>query len=236
MATSDPWPYGSAEGRVVLYGNPTSRVCKVLWVCAELSVPVDHVPVWDERKSDWYTSINPKQAVPAVKVGSLVLHESNTIVAFLATKFGQDSGLVPGSPEAAAVASQWTEFAETTIAPLQNPVFFGRVRKGPIGCQPIDSAEKRPGCASDEELLAAVPRLKWAWTVFDASLEGKQYVAGDTFTIGDICAAVQANRFIQNGGFGYDELAIAQFPNLQAWWGRVSVRPAFVEHVAGRFK
>ena len=59
MATSDPFPAG-VPGKVVIYGNPTSRVTKVLWAAAELSVPVEHVPVWDERKSPWFLAINPK--------------------------------------------------------------------------------------------------------------------------------------------------------------------------------
>ena len=105
-----------------MYGNPTSRVCKVLWACAELGVVVDHVPVWEERKSDWFTKINPKQSVPAVKDGTLTLHESNTIVSYLAAKYGSSSGLLPEGHEAMAVASMWTEYAETTIAPIQNPV------------------------------------------------------------------------------------------------------------------
>lgn len=81
-----------------------------------------------------------------------------------------------------------------------------------------------------------MPNVLQAWTTFDKALENKQYVAGDSFTIGDICAAVQANRFIKNGGFGYPELAPANFPNVVAWFERLSARPAFAEHVGIRFK
>ena len=227
-ATSDPYPEGAPPGHIVLYGNPTSRVCKVLWVCAELGVPVISVPVWEQRKEPWFTRLNPKQAVPVVRDGDLLLHESNTIVTYLAAKYGwaaappatttskvthpdgtcvevttsttgSASGdgadsLLPVGPEATAVASMWTEYAETTIAPKQNPIFFGKVRLGPIGAQPAASgapAEKRPGCPSDEALLEHVPGLVRAWTAFEEALEGKLYVAGDAFTIGDICAAVQ---------------------------------------------
>ena len=106
----------------------------------------EQVPVWAERKSDWFTAINPKQAVPAFRDGELLLHESNTIVAYVAAKYGGEhavsttkvthpdgtclevsttgggSALVPVGPEARAIASMWTEYAETTIAPAQNPV------------------------------------------------------------------------------------------------------------------
>ncbi len=114
-------------------------------------MPVEMVPVWNERKSEWFTAINPKQAVPVVRDGDLLLHESNTIVAYIATKYGGGahavtttkvthpdgtcietstagggSPLLPSTPEGSAVASMWTEYAETTIAPAQNPVGLSR--------------------------------------------------------------------------------------------------------------
>ena len=118
-------------------------------------------------------------------------------------------------------------------------LFFGKVRLGPIAATPFPpgvTPEKRPGCPSDDELAECVPRVLKVWTTFDKALEGKQYVAGDNFTIGDICPAVQANRFLKNDGFGYPELAPGNFPNLVAWFERVSARPAFAEHVGIRFK
>ena len=130
----------------------------------------------------------------------------------------------------------WTEYAETTIVPAQNPIFFGRVRRGPIGCPASTSDDKLPGCPTDDELLAKVPALRQVWLDFDAALAGTAFVAGDAFTIGDVCAAVQANRLIGNDGFGYAELAPSNFPNVVAWFARVSARPAFQEHVAPRFK
>ena len=46
--------------------------------------------MWDERLSDWFTIINPKRAVPVVRDGELLLHESNTIVTYIATKYGPE--------------------------------------------------------------------------------------------------------------------------------------------------
>lgn len=226
------------------------------------------MPLWDERLSDWFTAINPKQAVPVVRDGALLLHESNTIVTYIATKYGPqqftsttkvaypdgtvqetttssggpgdaNGGLLPVGPEATAVAAMWTEYTETTIAPKQNLIFFPKVRLGPIGCQPTPpgaTPEKRPGCPTDEATDAALPGLVSAWAFFEKSLGGKLYVAGEQFTTGDICPAIQANRLLKNDGFGYPELAPANFPNLVAWFERVSSRPKFAEICAGKFK
>lgn len=59
---------------------------------------------------------------------------------------------------------------------------------------------------------------------------------GDNFTIADITVAIQANRLICNDGFGFDALAPSNFPSILAWHGRLSDRPAFVQHVLPRYK
>ncbi|KAL1515799.1 hypothetical protein AB1Y20_002415 [Prymnesium parvum] len=242
--TQDPFPNGGPADGVVVYGGKTSRVVKVLWVCAELRVKAYHLPVMQQRSAAWFAAINPKKQVPAFKDGTLTLHESNTICHYLASKYGPETrapdgtvsasngGILPLTHEASAIASMWTEFAETTIAPAQNPVFFGLVRKGPVGCAASPTGEKLPGCPSDEQLRAHVLKLQQAWSIFNEALAGKDYVTGDRFTLGDVCAAVQANRLIRNNGFGCPELALDGFPHVVSWFSRVSARPAFQEQVA----
>eukprot|EP01045_Picozoa_sp_COSAG04_P003658 COSAG04_NODE_150_length_22521_cov_10.008385_18_plen_82_part_01 len=41
----DPAPGPGPDGALVVYGIPTSRVCKVLWMCAEVSGPPNQGPV-----------------------------------------------------------------------------------------------------------------------------------------------------------------------------------------------
>ena len=64
----------------------------------------------------------------------------------------------------------------------------------------------------------------------------QDYMLGDAFTIADITVAIQANRLVQNSGFGFDALAPSNFPNIVAWHGRLSTRPAFAQHVLPRFE
>jgi glutathione S-transferase len=61
-------------------------------------------------------------------------------------------------------------------------------------------------------------------------------VLGGDFTIADITVAIQANRLVGNNGFGFDDLAPSNFPNIVAWHGRLSARPAFAEHVLPRYE
>jgi hypothetical protein len=41
---SDPFPKGMVPaGTIAIYGQPTSRVVKVLWLCGELGLPYEQV-------------------------------------------------------------------------------------------------------------------------------------------------------------------------------------------------
>ena len=56
----DPNPGPVAAGRIVIYGQPTSRVCKVMWMCGELGLSFDQFEGFAFRNDDWALELNPK--------------------------------------------------------------------------------------------------------------------------------------------------------------------------------
>jgi hypothetical protein len=60
---ADPYPGPSASGKIVIYGQPTSRVCKVLWMCSEVGLEYDHVLGFPFRLQPWALALNPKGAL-----------------------------------------------------------------------------------------------------------------------------------------------------------------------------
>jgi glutathione S-transferase len=62
----------------------------------------------------------------------------------------------------------------------------------------------------------------------ERELETKPYLAGDTFTIGDISAAPAVYRW-----YLFDENRKPS-PNVDAWIARLSERPAFQKHIMPR--
>lgn len=56
--------------------------------------------------------------------------------------------------------------------------------------------------------------------VLDNHLKGKEYIVGDRYSIADI------NSFGWVNGLRFAGVEIDDFPNLKAWWERVSARPA----------
>ena len=61
--------------------------------------------------------------------------------------------------------------------------------------------------------------------MLDRHLEGRPFVAGDDFTMGDIPIGPQAHRWFNL----VDERP--SMPNLEAWYQRLTERPAFQKNV-----
>ena len=90
--TADPFAnVGKDRGRLVVYGQSTSRVNKVLWAAAEAGVEVDRVkiPTRHLQQEKWYYELNPKLTVPCIRDGDLVINESNSIVSYICIQIHQ---------------------------------------------------------------------------------------------------------------------------------------------------
>ena len=77
---------------IELYGRPNSQhTQKVLWACAELNLPIRfiHTGRLSEGAVDpAYLRLNPNGLVPTLVEDGFVLWESNTIIRYLAGRYG----------------------------------------------------------------------------------------------------------------------------------------------------
>lgn len=199
-----------------IYGRPNSlNVRKVLWLCEEIGLPYE--------RTDWGRDYRPTTeaefmkvsifgAVPVIDDDGFILRESNTIVRYLATKHGR-SDLYPAELKARAVAEQWMDWAATDAYVGVRPVFLGlQVRMAPFKDDP-DAI--KTGIA---EWTRQMERL-------EAHLaSGALFVAGSTFTVGDIPVGLIVNRWF---GIPFEKPAL---PQLTAYYDRLAERPAFRTH------
>ena len=86
-----------------LLGKPSSiNVRKVLWLCAELPLEIEH-EAWGSgfrpTQTPEFLALNPNALVPVIRDGEFVLWESNTICRYLAGREGRVD-LLPSSPAA----------------------------------------------------------------------------------------------------------------------------------------
>ncbi|MGS0894806.1 glutathione S-transferase family protein [Burkholderia stagnalis] len=190
---------------------PSINVRKVLWLCAELSLPFERED-WGSgfRSTDdpAYLALNPNGLVPVVKDGDFVLWESNAIVRYLANRYG-DASLYPVEPQARARVDQWIDWQASDLNRAWVAAFLGLVRKSP-----------------DHQDPAAIAQSIATWTkhmrVLNAQLEATgAYVAGDHFTLADIPIGLSVNRWF---GTPFEH---PDFPAVTRYIERLAARDGF---------
>ena len=198
-----------------LWGRINSiNVQKVLWALEELKVPYERTDAglqYGVVNEPFYRKMNPNGRVPTIEDDGLVLWESNAIVRYLSSRYGAGT-LWPDDPKQRADADRWMDWATSTLAPAITPVFWGLIRTPP---------EKRDPKAIDE----GAGKLGQAFAVLEQSLEGRDYVAGKPFTMGDIPLGAFVYRWYSL------EVKRPKLPRVEAYYRRLQQRPAYKKHV-----
>ena len=142
----------------------------------------------------------------------MVLWESPVIVRYLGAEYG-DEQFWPSDPGKRARLDMWAEWTKTSISPqLIYKVFWQLVR--------TKAAERNmdvvhEGAAALKDLM---PRI-------DARLGEGDYLGGDDVCFADIVAGHVLYRYYT---LDFDK---AETPNLDAYYARLTARPAYVDNV-----
>ena len=198
-----------------IWGRTNSiNVQKVMWAIGELQLPHERIDAGGAAgglDTEEYGALNPNRRIPTLEDGRVVLWESNVIVRYLAARYGAGA-LWPEDPAVRGIADQWMDWQQTTLAPELRVVFWGLVRTPP---------ERR----DEVRIAAAVESLKELWGRLDRHLAGRAFVAGDELTMGDLPVGAMCHRY---RALGVDR---DRLENLEAWYARLTTRPAYRAHV-----
>lgn len=194
--------------------NNSSNVQKVVWALNEMKVPYERTDAggaFGIVNTPEYLAMNPNARVPTMDEDGFILWESNAIVRYLAAKHDK-GGLCPADPRQHADADRWMDWQQTTAATAITPIFWTLVR--------TPEAE-RDMAALETAKTAMVGMMK----IMDDALSDRPYLAGDSFTMGDIPIAIGVYRWV----------ALVEnrpsLPNLEAWYDRLCQREAFKTNV-----
>ncbi|SAI71675.1 glutathione S-transferase [Bordetella ansorpii] len=201
----------------ILGKTSSINVRKVLWACAELDLPFqqeDWGSGFRDLNTDAFKTLNPNAMVPVLVDADFVLWESNSILRYLANRYG-DGGLYPSQAEARARVDQWLDWQASDLNRAWSYAFMSLVR---------GSAEHR-----DPALVQASLE---GWTRFMTVLDGRlmetgAYVAGDHFSLADIAIGLSVHRW-----FGTP----FEHPRLDAvreYYARLVQRPGLSRYSAG---
>ena len=188
---------------LVFYTNPMSRGRIVRWMLEEVGRPyrTEVLQFGTTMKAPEYLAINPMGKVPAIRHGDTVVTEGGAICAYLADAF-PEAELAPAPGDRARGAYfRWMFYAAGPVeAAVSNRALGFEVpveRKGMIGY------------GSYEDVMNA---LEYAVT-------RSEFIAGERFTAADVYFGSQVGWGLQFG-------TIEKRPAFEAYWNRISDRPA----------
>jgi glutathione S-transferase len=195
--------------------NNSSNVQKVLWALTEMNIPFERIDAggkFGKTQEPSYLAMNPNALVPTLEDDDgFTMWESNSIIRYLAAK-NSAHVLEPADPKVRAHAQMWMDWQLTVFGPAITPVFWQLIRT------PADQRDQNAISLGNERTIAAAK-------IMDAQLGRTAFLAGDTFSYGDIPVGIHVYRYMQ---------LIAErppTPNLDRWYAEISSRPGFKQHV-----
>ena len=155
-----------------------------------------------EQKSAAFLALNPFGQVPVLEDEGSVIADSNAILVYLATRYG-DASWLPRDPVGAASVQRWLSVAA------------GEIASGPATARIINLFGKATDPAD------AIARAHRILGLIDASLAGRAWVAAGWPTIADVALYSYIARAPEGN------VDLAPYANVGAWLARVEALPRF---------
>jgi glutathione S-transferase len=189
---------------LVFYTNPQSRGRIVRWMLEEVGQPykTEIIEYASQMKGPDYLAINPMGKVPALRHGDAVITETAAICAYLADAFPQAHLAPPPGDRLRAPYYRWMFFAAGPIEAASSNKAMGFV------------------VPPERERMMGYGNHALALKTLENAVARGPYLVGDSFTAADVYVGSQI-------GFGMMFGMIEKSPTFEAYWQRVSSRPAY---------
>ena len=162
---------------IQLYGNLRSRATRCLWMLEETGQPyqlIEKSTRADDLQTAEYARLNPNARIPTLVDGDVTLWESMAINIYLAQKY--DGPVHLAGPKELGLAAQWSFWAVLEMEQLLLGLLEHRAM--------LPEFARDPSQAERSELLLRKPV-----GVLNDRLTGREYLAGDSFTVADLNVA-----------------------------------------------
>ncbi|KMV68125.1 glutathione S-transferase family protein [Rosenbergiella epipactidis] len=200
-----------------VWGRETSsNVQAVMWCIGELELDYqryDYGHHFGGLDSDAFYQLNPNRTIPVLQDDDHApLWESGAILRYLASRYAPET-FWPEEIFARCEVDRWAEWAKVSVVSLfTQPIFWQLVRT------PADERDL-------PAITRAIDRFESKLAIADQQLNQHPFLAGEHFSLADI----QLGHLL----YRYYQLGIAQqpFPALNAYYQRLTQRPAYQRHV-----
>jgi glutathione S-transferase len=196
-------------------GHPASTCTrKVLTVLAEKNAPYEFQVIdfgKGEHKQPPHLEHQPFGVVPVLQDGSFEMYESRAIVRYLNDKL-PGTQLIPEKLEDRARMDQWISVEYSNFTPPAMKIIMQMIFAPWRGEKP-----------NMEVVQAGRDAIKTSCDVLEKWLNGREYLAGNSFSLADISYM----PYVEYLFAGESGDLVTSRPNFNAWWQRVSSRPSW---------
>ncbi|WP_372826794.1 glutathione S-transferase family protein [Polaromonas sp.] len=194
-----------------IYGIAASRTSRPLWVAQELGLDYEHIAQVYEggaTRTPEFLALNPNGHIPVIDDDGIVVWESMACALYLAERFQGPGGASLAAQNHAERAEilRWSFWAVTECEKDALTFLMHRI------AMPED--RRKPELAQQADR-----RLAPVLQVLEQHLRARSYVAGERFTVADICVA-SVLAWAQRAD------AMTACPRVADWLQRCLARPA----------
>lgn len=234
----------SVQSDLALYHAWVSSASRrVRFVLEEKEIPYQGILVdllAFEQHSPEYVAVNPNGLVPTLVHHGTSVIESSVICEYLDEVF-PDPPLRPSDPHARAQMRVWAKWSDEVVIRAFQVANWNRMM-GPTARQWSDAeVEQRLAAVpvpdrredwrrvarepfSDTEIEHAVRNIRRTLERMEGDLANGPWLAGEAFSLADIHLSPYIVRIGEHAERG---IHLADYPNCNDWWNRLTARPAF---------
>jgi glutathione S-transferase len=199
---------------LILHEYRASGNCyKIRLTAALLGLPLERreydILKGETRTPGFLAGVNANGRIPVLQIGESFLPESNAACFYLA----DGSPLVPAERFDRADMLRWMFWEQYNHEPNVATIRFWLAFVGEANLTDLQRAQIPAKQAAGEAALK----------LMDEHIDGRDWFVGGSATLADIALYAYTHVAEEGGGF-----RLADYPNLEAWLGRVAALPSYV--------
>lgn len=194
-----------------LYTAATMNGYKPVLFLEEAEIPYDLTFIdfaKKEQKTPDYVALNPNGRIPTIvdrSAGDFAVFESGAILWYLAEKYGR---FLSSDAKERSETLQWLMFQMAGVGPMMGQAMYFQRIAAPNGHEDPFAIQRY------------VDESRRLLEVLDTRLAGRQWLAGDDYSIADMATYPWARAW------PWAKLDIDGLDNLKDWFARIDARPA----------
>ena len=202
---------------IKIYGTENSRAMRPIWTAEEMGLNYELImmPFPPRVFMKEYLDVNILGTVPYMIDGDIEMTESVAISQYFVEKYGPTDLQVKSDEDDYPNYLNWLFHSDATLTFPQTVVLRYKFQEPGVADAAVDGYSRW-----------FVSRLK----LLETSLEGKDYLCADRFTIADICVSYAIN-LAKNLGIHQ-----ALKPNISRWTSNLFERKCFKKAISLKFE